>query len=80
MLAYTETDSEYSLYLEYVTEATLLPNLVLESHTPVEDEDDLKSYTKDALLALEHCHSHCIIHGDVKLENMLAHRESGKKI
>jgi serine/threonine protein kinase len=71
LYAYTQNEKEVALYLEEANKASYLTELIHDDHTPVEDEAQLKSFAKDILEALAYIHSQGIIHGDVKLPNML---------
>jgi len=58
------------MYIEHMNEATLIPDQVIDSWTPIQ-VNQLKSFLKDTLLGLLYLHKNEIIHADVKLENML---------
>mmetsp|Transcript_29719 Transcript_29719/g.34060 ORF Transcript_29719/g.34060 Transcript_29719/m.34060 type:complete len:198 (-) Transcript_29719:283-876(-) len=77
---YTENEKEIVLIMEYANQATYLLDLVSEQHTPVEDEQELQVYAYDMLNGLHHIHSQGIIHCDIKLDNLLAHKEDDDKI
>lgn len=70
LLAYTETEKEFILYIEHMNEATLIPDKVIDERTEI-NVNQLKSFTKDILSALKYLHKNSIIHADLKLENML---------
>ena len=72
---YSEDDNEISLIMEYANQAMYLSDLIIDGHTPVENEQDLQIYAYDILNGLAYIHKNGIIHGDVKFENMLAHKE-----
>lgn len=72
---YTESDDNLDLFLEYANKATYLSDLICEHHTPVEDQALLKKLAKEILEGLAYIHSEGIIHGDLKLENMLWNEE-----
>ena len=68
---YTESDEDLDLFLEYANKATYLTDLIHEHHTPLEDQVLLKKLARDILEGLAYIHNEGIIHGDLKLENML---------
>lgn len=72
---YSENDSEFAMIMEYANMGTHLQDLILEQHTPIEDEQEIQLFAYDLLNGLHHIHSQGIIHCDVKLDNMLAHKE-----
>ena len=72
---YTENDDELALFMEYANKPFYLNDLIVESHTPIEDEVELKKYAHDILEGIRYLHSQGIIHADIKLENMLCHEE-----
>ena len=74
---YTESDEDLDLFLEYANKATYLTDLIHEQHTPLEDQVLLKKLAKDILEGLAYIHNEGIIHGDLKLENMLWNEEDG---
>ena len=72
---YTRSDDEISLYLEFANKESFLTETVHDGHTPIEDEIQLRKFAKDILEGLRYIHSHGIIHGDIKLPNLLCHEE-----
>lgn len=72
---YSENEKEFALIMEYANMATHLQDTVLEQHTPVEDEQELQVYALDLFNAMNYVHSQGIIHCDIKLDNILAHKE-----
>jgi serine/threonine protein kinase len=76
LLSYTETEDEHVLYMEYANKGFYLTELIHDQHTPIEDEDLLRKWVRDILEGLAYIHSHGIIHGDVKLPNILCHEEN----
>lgn len=75
LLSYTDNEKEYVLLMEYANQATHLLDLIAEHHTPVEDQQELQLYAYDILNGIHHIHSHGIIHWDIKLDNLLSHKE-----
>lgn len=75
MFEYTENEQEIALYLEYANRAFYLSETIIDSHTPIEDEHQLRKFARDILEGLAYIHSHGIIHGDMKIDNMLCHEE-----
>lgn len=71
MYDYTEDEEEFSLFMEYANKPFYLSELINDQHTPVEDEHLLKKLAEDILKGLSYVHSKNLIHGDVKLCNML---------
>lgn len=63
------------MYIEHMNEATLIPDQVIDSWTPIE-VNQLKSFLKDTLKGLLYLHKNEIIHADVKLENMLCYKNN----
>lgn len=57
--------------MEYADMADHISNKILEEHTPIGNQDKLKSYAADMLEALKYIHSKNVIHDDIKLENIL---------
>lgn len=76
---YSENEEEISLIMEYANQATYLQDLILDHHTPVEDEQALQIFAYDILNGISYIHSQGAIHCDIKLENMLAHKEEDDK-
>ena len=70
---YTENKEEVALYLEYANKPSYLHDLIIEQHTPIEDEAQLKIFARQILEGLAYIHNQGVIHGDIKLENMLTH-------
>ncbi len=63
--------------MEHLNQAAVLSDMIHENHRPLDNEEVFKSYVRDMLKALEFVHSLGVIHADVKLENMMAHKEPG---
>ena len=72
---YSECEAEFTLFMEYANKNTYLQEMIFDNHTPIEDEQELQIYALDLLQGLHHIHSQGIIHCDLKLDNMLAHKE-----
>ncbi len=73
MLAFTETDEAFHIYLEYCSEATLVVDRVQESRMEL-TADELKQLSGDILRALAFVHSKGVIHADIKPDNVLGHK------
>jgi serine/threonine protein kinase len=73
---YSENETEISLIMEYANQATYLQELILEQHTPIDDEQELQIFALDILRGIAYIHKQGAIHCDIKLENMLAHKEA----
>jgi serine/threonine protein kinase len=74
---YTENIDEFSLYVEFANKEHFLSETIHNQHTPIEDESQLRKLGKDILEGLNYIHSQGIIHGDIKLPNLLWHEEDG---
>lgn len=72
---YTENENEISIFLEFANKSLYLEDLVLDHHTPIDDEDILKHFARQILEGLAYVHQNGIIHGDLKLENILVHQD-----
>lgn len=72
---YYDSDSEISLIMEYANQAKMLEEQIVDHHTPIESDEQLQIFAYDILNGLAHIHKEGAIHCDVKLENMLAHKE-----
>ena len=72
---YTENSDEIALFLEFANKPFFLNETILEQHTPIEDEDTMRRYAKDILSGLNYIHKLGIIHGDLKLPNLLCHQD-----
>jgi len=59
--------------------ATHLQDQVLDSHTPIEDDQEIQVIAMDLLSGLQYIHSKGVIHCDFKLDNILAHKEDDDK-
>jgi len=66
-----EDDKEFSLILEYIDKATYFKEKIETNLSPIKNEAKMKSYVNDILEGLVYLHSKNIIHGDIKLENLL---------
>lgn len=75
MYDYTEDEKEFALFMEYANKPFYLSELINDQHTPVEDEATLRKMAEDILKGLSYIHSKNLIHGDVKLCNMLCHED-----
>lgn len=73
---YTEDDDEFSLYMEHANKPFYLSELIHDQHTPIDDEHLLKRMARDILKGLAYIHSKGIIHGDIKLPNILCNEEN----
>jgi len=78
-LEWTEDDTEYSIVLEYIDQPNYFHEKIDTNLSPVKNEDKLRSYIRDVLEALVYLHSQGIIHGDIKLENMLLKSNDGQE-
>ncbi|XP_042295620.1 ribosomal protein S6 kinase alpha-4 isoform X2 [Sceloporus undulatus] len=67
-----QTDSKLHLILDYVSGGELFTHLYQRDHF---SEDEVKFYSGEIILALEHLHKLGIIYRDVKLENILLDSE-----
>ena len=74
---YTETEDGIYLYMEECNDPTFFETQIEDYLNEIEDEEILKGYCLDILRGLYYCHSLGIIHGDVKIQNCLMHRENG---
>lgn len=70
-LEWGENKDEYLLVLECISCPTYFKDKVDTNTRPIKNEDKLKLYMSDTLNALVYLHSQGIVHGDIKLENML---------
>jgi serine/threonine protein kinase len=77
---WTENDSEYILVMEYMNDADYFKEKIETTLNPIKHEEKIKSYMNDILEALAYLHEKGIVHGDIKLENMLINRSEGEKI
>jgi len=66
-----EDDDAYSLVLEYIDNPTYFKEKIEDNLNPVKNELKLKSYMHDVLQGLAYLHSKGIVHGDIKIENLL---------
>ena len=62
--------------MEYANKPFYLSELIHDQHTPVEDEHLLKKMASDILQGLRYIHGQGLIHGDIKLPNMLCNEEN----
>uniref|UniRef100_A0ACB8G8F6 Ribosomal protein S6 kinase alpha-4 n=1 Tax=Sphaerodactylus townsendi TaxID=933632 RepID=A0ACB8G8F6_9SAUR len=67
-----QTDSKLHLILDYVSGGELFTHLYQRDHF---SEDEVRFYSGEIILALEHLHKLGIIYRDVKLENILLDSE-----
>ena len=71
---YTENDEELVLYMEFCNDANYLEKKLEVRKKEIKNEDKLKQYARQTLLALATTHRHNVIHADIKLPNLLLHR------
>lgn len=74
---YTENEDQFDLFLEYANKPTYLTDLIIDCHTPIEDPIEFRHLATDILEGLAYIHDQGIIHGDLKLDNMLCNEEDG---
>ncbi|XP_034948396.1 ribosomal protein S6 kinase alpha-5-like isoform X2 [Chelonus insularis] len=67
-----QTDAKLHLILDYVSGGELFTHLYQREHF---NEDEVRIYIGEIILALEHLHKLGIIYRDIKLENILLDRE-----
>jgi mitogen-activated protein kinase kinase kinase len=72
---YSENSEEIALYVEFANKPFFLNETIMDQHTPIDDEEIMKKYAKDILSGLSFIHGQGIIHGDLKLPNLLCHEE-----
>mmetsp|Transcript_48139 Transcript_48139/g.35329 ORF Transcript_48139/g.35329 Transcript_48139/m.35329 type:complete len:81 (+) Transcript_48139:279-521(+) len=68
---YTETPDSYVMFMEFCDRGSYFSDKILERHTPIKNNEKLKSYTEDLLEGLKFVHLNGVVHNDVKLENIL---------
>jgi serine/threonine protein kinase len=78
-LEWNENKEEYIIVLEYVDRPTYFKEKIERRLTPIKNEAKLKSYMNDLLEGLTYLHSRGIIHGDIKLENILLNTSKEKE-
>jgi len=79
-LEWAENSREYILIMEYMNNAEYFKEKIDQNLSPVKSEEKLKSYASDILECLAYLHGRGIVHGDIKLENLLVHKFDGEKV
>jgi serine/threonine protein kinase len=81
-LEWSENDDEYILVMECSNRPNYLKDKIQGKLNPIKNEHKMKSFTSDILEGLNYLHKGGIIHGDIKLENILYHvdKEEGTHI
>ena len=74
-----ETDSHVYLVMENVSGGSLHSYLKEMINKQLEEEEARRIF-KQILVALSYCHSKCIAHRDIKLENILLDDEKNVKL
>jgi serine/threonine protein kinase len=70
-LEWSENSTEYLMVMEYMNKAEYFNEKIDVNLCPVKSELKMKSYISDTLEGLSYLHSKGIVHGDIKLQNML---------
>jgi len=79
-LEWAENNREYILIMEYMNDAEYFKEKVDTNLAAIKNEEKIKSYMNDILESLVYLHGKGIVHGDIKLENLLLHRFQGEKV
>jgi serine/threonine protein kinase len=75
---YTENEESIIAFMEQCNDANYLEQQIYEKKKEIRDEAWLKAIAKQILQALQVIHSKGVIHADLKLPNILIHREEEK--
>jgi serine/threonine-protein kinase len=75
LYAFAEAAESMFIVMQYVDGGSLAERLRRESRLPA---DDVRRILADLALALDHAHRRGVVHRDVKPENVLLDRESGR--
>jgi len=75
-----DNSREYILIMEYMNDAEYFKEKIDTRLSPIKNEEKIKSYANDILESLVYLHGKGIVHGDIKLENLLIHRFQGEKV
>lgn len=62
------TEDNFYLIFEYVSGVQLLKHIVQHG---VLDEEEARRYFRDVVQAVDYCHSHSVVHRDLKIENIM---------
>jgi len=79
-IEWSENDDEYILIMEYMNKAEYFEDKIVRDLCPVKNENKMKSYMSDVLEGLGYLHSKGIVHGDIKLQNMLMQKNEEESI
>jgi serine/threonine protein kinase len=74
-----ETDDQVILVMEYVSGGSTHGFLKSKPNRRM-DEEDARRIFKQVLSALQYCHSKCVCHRDIKLENVMLDSRGNVKI
>jgi len=77
-LEWSENEKEYILVMECTNHPDYFKEKIDVNLTPIKNEVKLKSFANDILEGLTYLHSKGVIHGDIKLENLLLHVDKEK--
>jgi serine/threonine protein kinase len=72
---FAETENTIELLMDYVNDGSFFEDRLEESSEPIEDNDKLRQYAKEALEAIAYIHAKGIIHADIKLSNLGLQRD-----
>mmetsp|Transcript_15111 Transcript_15111/g.17501 ORF Transcript_15111/g.17501 Transcript_15111/m.17501 type:complete len:150 (+) Transcript_15111:464-913(+) len=73
---YAESPETLELIVEFCNNHLYFVDRLEENLDPIDDNRLLKKYATEILEALEYIHSKGVVHADIKLANILLHRES----
>jgi serine/threonine protein kinase KIN1/2 len=64
--------------MEKISDCNYFEVKLCERKREIKNEDKIRRYVKQILVGLSEIHRNGIIHADLKLDNLLLHREEGK--